>query len=147
LNSTLLLLAGIVLPIVFVSSLSVNSIYDFSRSQLEEICRLKNRDQRFGIILKHHEQALLAWALVYLIGLLFGLYCAVDLLGGFGDGPWQWSLQVLGRGFGLMTAFVLVAVILPWTIARVSGEHFLFIAWPATHVLLTILNHLLYNLF
>jgi CBS domain containing-hemolysin-like protein len=110
---------------------------DFSRSKLDDICRRRGRESRFGVILKHHRRALLAvdWLLVLVTLLMTGLL--------FSDRQW-WPSTPMGAAGWLAVSGELLAVaciylsallVLPWTLARIGGERYLFAVWPLIAVL------------
>lgn len=115
------------------------SLRDFSRSRLEDICKDHDRVERFGDILQHHEKCLVlgeSGLLLLLITLTWvtvrseyieSFYIPASL--GWDTVPW-WLFRVIAGVSMLCLAFVL----LPWTIARVRGEIFLFRCWPLLSV-------------
>ncbi len=124
--TTLLLLVG------FLSALACYSLRGFSRSRLDEICGRHGREERFGVILRRAESALLAVELFDTLVSLLLVLVAFNWLK-----LWQppvatapgW-LAYLVELFLVLFVLVFSVVILPWTLARVVGERFLFRAWP-----------------
>lgn len=123
--------AATALGACFFAALFAYSLRDFSRSRLEEACAARNRNDRFGVILKEHADALLAveWLLALLIASLavstFRWLTADDLEGS--PDPWSTvTLQTLSFAFVVS----LVVVVVPWCVARVVGERVLAFAWP-----------------
>ena len=124
--SCLMLFAG------FVVSFTAYCLRDFSRSRLKEICLERNREERFGEILKNHESATVVSDLLMLL-----IVIASAML---------WFLVIqprsletpAARAFWLATLAVTGAilllgflwVILPWTVSRVVGEVWLYRMWP-----------------
>jgi CBS domain containing-hemolysin-like protein len=153
--------AGFLLLSSLFSALAVYSLRDFSRSRLEKICRFKGRKDRFGVILKQHADALLATELLstFLMVLFVALVFA-------GMSPWQpmaadaidgpttqvsesaWSvldgttlvatIVFVAKVVLVGLLLVLVAVVIPWTVARVAGEKFLYHIWPMLSGLLAV---------
>lgn len=136
-DPTLEILTGVSLLAGFMLSCSCFALRDFSRSRLDEICRKRDRTERFGAILKAHETALVAAELfltatiVVLLGLTFSLLSrwqpsSTDLAG------WTaYLLEVVSIGF----VFLLATLMLPWTLARVRGEAIIERYWPVLNLL------------
>ncbi|HUG92092.1 MAG TPA: hypothetical protein VML55_14730, partial [Planctomycetaceae bacterium] len=51
---------GVLSVLGFLCAVACYSLRGFSRSRLEEICRRRGREARFGVILREHERVLLA---------------------------------------------------------------------------------------
>lgn len=116
------------------------SLVDFSRSRLEEICEQKNKQDRFGEILKQHVVTLYLTDMTLLCLVCGGLSVVLH------NSDWSYpgtssftnilftGLMILMFIFGLSLSLV----ILPGTISHVMGERCLFYSWP----LLKLLNKL-----
>ena len=123
---------GIVAFVDFLLLLATFSLRDFSRSRLDEICLKRGRRDRFGDILRWDEDVLLLCELLAalvtaaLVGLVIDAFAFTTL-----PGPelWAW-VGYIGTAVGIGVAFLLGAVVLPWTLSRVGGERFLFRMWP-----------------
>lgn len=133
----LLLMLGVLLPIVFCSALAGHSLRDFSRSRLEEICRKRKQEQRFGTILRLHEQALLGWDIVCVVSLVTLFMTSTLYLGIIPRADGVWQPWLIFQAALVMIALAFVSVILPWTVSRVAGEPFLYLFWPTTRGMLT----------
>jgi CBS domain containing-hemolysin-like protein len=125
-------LAGLLLVLSFAASLAGYSLRNFSFSRLDEICTRAGRADRFGRILRHYEQTLIAAELLSAV-LMLAFFAAVLAWTDFGrpfpaDG-FEW-IVFAGKMLVALLAWLAVVVILPWTISRVAGERFLFRAWP-----------------
>ena len=135
--------AGLLLGLTFLSALAGYSLRDFSFSRLEEICERHGQPDRFSLILKRYERTLLAvdvlssLCIVALIAVAVGWLDLWDLPEDVaGWSAWIGEVVVLGA------ALLMVTVMLPWTVARVTGERFLYHAWPALTVLRSALRPL-----
>ncbi|MCH7687920.1 MAG: DUF21 domain-containing protein, partial [Planctomycetes bacterium] len=109
-----------VLILTFLSALACYTLRDFSRSRLNDICTRNNQQNRFGIILKKHEDTLLSVEILFLffsVGLI-SLLLSVELF----SYAAKWLLVAL--------ILILTGGIFPWTISRVAGEPFLYHLWP-----------------
>ena len=131
----------VLLLLAFWSALGCDSLRDFSYSRLEELCEANNVPERFGKVLKEQGSALLVleFTLTSVTLALSGLICVWI---GWPVGEmtlaigWKFVLQY--AGFALLTFFF--ADVLPWTIARVAAEKFLFRWWPVIEVLQSLLR-------
>lgn len=134
---TLLLLA-------FWSALGCDSLRDFSYSRLEELCNDHQVPDRFGKILKEQGSALLVleFMLTSVTLVLSGLICVwigwPTIREGQSDLRIGWTFVLQYAAFALLTFFF--ADVLPWTIARVAAERFLFRWWPVIEFLQMLLR-------
>ena len=137
--SLILFIAG------FFSILAMYILQDFSRSRLDDICRQRGRERRFGEILKRHEDVLLAAGCLGLLSVALLAVVLVRWLGLFSpvtETAVDGKVRVLEA---LLAAGVLLPAlaVLPWTVARVAGERFLCCCWPLLSVLTTLLRPLI----
>lgn len=137
--------AGALLIILLFSELATHSLRDFSRSRLEEYCRLKGRPKRFGMILKRHNDVLVASELLSLLALLAIVMVVVSwlsLVPPTSHTAAAWSAYISEL---VVFAVVLLSavVVIPWTVARVTGEKYVYFVWPALKTLLTVAHPLL----
>jgi len=129
----------------FFGILAMYSLHGFSRRRLDDVCREQGREQRFGVILRRHEDALLAMGCLCLLS---GTLLAVVLVRWLGllepvtNTVGDWGLRIFEV---LLTVGVLLPtmVVIPWAVARVVGENFLCRCWPLLNVLLTLLRPLI----
>jgi len=115
------------------------SLRDFSRRRLDEICRARGREARFGRILRNHERALLAvdMLLTAVVGLFVATATGLTILPAIEQAlPLQWIVTILG-GLVLLCGG---CVVVPWTLARLTGEAWLFRVWPVVSLGLTVLQ-------
>lgn len=127
--------AAVGLVASFVVALWAFSLRDFSRSRLEEACTARGRADRFGVIIKQYGDALLAleWLLLALVSAtavaMFRWLQSDDvdnLVEAWG------GIAVHAAGSIIVGGFLIV--VLPWSIARVSGEPILAATWPVIAV-------------
>jgi CBS domain containing-hemolysin-like protein len=117
-------------------SLGYRALREFSRRDLEEICRRRGKPGRFGEILQEHDDVALG---VEIIG---NLTAALGLVSGaaWAGARWGYSIHTSALS-AVMTALVLglILVILrnwaPWAAARLFAEGFLFRTWPTWRIL------------
>jgi CBS domain containing-hemolysin-like protein len=122
--------ASLLLAVNFLLAWCSYSLRDFSRSRLEEICRRKQRERRFGQILKQYESVLLATELLQLVVVLAFVtaVCVWLELPVKGVSAEWWA--VVGKMALLLPIVYVLWILVPWTLARVAGEQLLYAAWP-----------------
>ncbi|QDU44939.1 Magnesium and cobalt efflux protein CorC [Symmachiella dynata] len=131
-----LLFTGISIALLFFSALAAYSFSDFSRRRLEEICRRRGLNDRFGMILRHYEQAVLGWQLVSLLSFVAALISGARSCGFSLSDTGDWTLADVGSAVLLGGTLFFSAVIFPWAISRVAGESFICFTWSMTRGLL-----------
>lgn len=128
-DNAILIVAGGCLGGSFFLSTAAYSLRNFSRSRLQQMCRDRNRTERFGEILKQDESALLACELLAILGVTIGLCLLAAWRGVPHAGP---SIPLRGVlelvGLALAVLFGLVTV--PWSLSLVAGEWLLVRTWP-----------------
>ncbi|MFG0296496.1 MAG: hemolysin family protein [Maioricimonas sp. JB045] len=109
-------------------SIGCYSLRNFSRSRLEQICRARKNEDRFGLILKWDEQALQACELLFGFSsiALIMLFCATRY--GAAESFSWWPF--LGDLVGITVTLGLSLLMLPWSLSRVWGEELLYLLWP-----------------
>jgi len=130
-------LAGLLLILDLVTAIGCYSLRDFSRSRLDEVCRKHNNPARFGLILKRQERSLLALEFLFtLVTVIFVAFCVYwgKLLPFDSAAQTDW-FSLLAKAFLLLALLLSVNVVLPWSVARVAGESFLYRTWPLINVM------------
>jgi CBS domain containing-hemolysin-like protein len=103
---------------------------EFSRHHLQEICAARQQLDRFGDVVRHHDEAALA------AEMLTAMTTVVFAIAG-GIFGWErvaaepaawWELTVLASVLALAAAVFVVCV--PWAVVRVGAEWFLYHSWP-----------------
>ncbi|MDC0935774.1 hemolysin family protein [Pirellulales bacterium] len=130
-SSALLWTSIAALLAVTLTNLGYRALRDFSRRDLEEICRRRDRSKRFGEILRLHETVALGVEILA----AFATALAVTSMVAFAAVRWETSTDVsFGRlllAAGLIGALIAAArTCLPWGAARVYQGQFLFHTWP-----------------
>ena len=113
-------------------STAIQSLREFSRSKLEEICEHKNHKTRFGHILRFHQdvllitEALFSFVLFVFILSLFVYFFGANVL-----------LHAIENRLSFVLNLIIVAGIsiilthvLPWSLSRISAENCLYYCWP-----------------
>ena len=137
-NVALTLLVGLLTMLTILGSFTCESLRSFSRSRLDEACWRLRRRERLGVILRRSTEAFLAaelFTVVFfvLLAALAGVRVTNELADEAGASGW---LAVLTEPALLIAISVLVFFLLPWCLARVTGERFLARAWPALELLI-----------
>jgi putative hemolysin len=136
------ILCGLLI-LVFGAAFGCYALRDFAYSRLEEICDQKGVPQRFREILTLQEQALLALELVVTLSLIAATVVFWTLRGGFpGGSPYAvaWRIVEYALAAG---GLLVIADLLPWTLAQVRAERFLCRFWPVIRSLLFVMRPVL----
>lgn len=134
----------ILLLLAFWSALGCDSLRDFSYSRLEELCEANGVPDRFGKVLKEQGAALLVleFVLTSVTLALSGVICiwigSPIVVDGQMTQHIGWSFVLQYAVCALLTFFF--ADVLPWTIARVAAERFLYRWWPVIELLQSMLR-------
>ena len=130
-------IAGLLFILNILLSIVCYSLRDFSRSRLDEICKAKKNPDRFGVILKLHERAQLTTDVLSWLALLAFIVFAsawLQLMEPLKSSDSEISIANSIVNFvGLLVVSIPSIVILPWLIARVQGEAFLYRSWPCVN--------------
>ncbi len=118
------------LGLTSLAAIGVRSLRDFSRSELQEICKRNHRLERFGQIARKHEITALGVGMLGAIAAALFVGSAVCWRLSLLDDPtnlsWQ-SVVVIALLVGVVLAFFRVGI--PWSIARVCAAPFVFYTW------------------
>jgi CBS domain containing-hemolysin-like protein len=117
-------------------SLGYRALREFSRRDLEEICRRHGKPDRFGEILQHHDDVALG---VEIVG---NLAAAMGLVTGAAWAGWRWEFSIhdspataVGAALTLGVVIVVLRTWAPWAGARLFAEGFLYYTWPMWRLL------------
>jgi CBS domain containing-hemolysin-like protein len=127
----------LILATAFGSFLS-ESLQHFSRSRLDQACRRLGRIERFGVILRRSADALLTVRLLTLVLLLIlaawtGIRFVSDLID---ERNSPGRLVVFLEPILIAAVFVVMFALIPWGLARVTGEQVLARIWPGLEFLI-----------
>lgn len=118
------------------ASLGVRSLRNFSRHDLEEICRRRGKPKRFSQVLRLHETTALG------VEMLAIMLAALSVLSSYlwTTKNWQFSAADSGSALlltvvGIGLALAIATTWIPWATSRVFAEVFLFYTWPLWKVL------------
>ena len=136
-NVMLSLLVGLLIVLAFVGTFTCESLRCFSRSRLDEACWRIGRRDRLSVVLRRSTEALLAAqsvtvVLVVILAAIAGVRVVSELSNDAGPSRW---VGTVAEPLVLLAGFVLLFFLLPWCLARVTGERFLARAWPALETL------------
>lgn len=117
-------------------NLGYRALREFSRHDLAEICSRRGRPERFGEILRGHDDVALG---VEIVG---AFMAALALLSGAGWGAARWNfepnqspLALVATAAAMGFALVVARTWAPWAGARVFAEEFLYRTWPLWRVI------------
>lgn len=134
------LLAGLLIVMAVLGCFTCESLRSFSRSRLDEACWQIGRRERLSVILRRSVEAFLAAGLITIVGVVLlaaiaGVRVANDVTDETGGSAW---IAVVSESVVVIAGFVLAFFLLPWCLARVTGERYLARVWPALEVLIRI---------
>ncbi|TWT96598.1 Magnesium and cobalt efflux protein CorC [Botrimarina colliarenosi] len=125
-QSTLFWTAAASLVATSLTAISSRALREFSRTDLQEICRRRDRLDRFGEILRQHETTALGIDLLGAFAVaLFAIATFAWTLGRYDQ---ELALFAVAAVVGLTLAMLRVAA--AWAFSRVFAEPFLFHTWP-----------------
>ena len=118
----------------FACGVFTQSLREFSRGKLDELCRDRGTPDRFGSVLKNREPVLVvARSATFVLDVACVLLAAGGLrlpLPGHADaGVWR-RWETWAGWAALAPAAVLLLSVLPWAVARVASEPLLARLWP-----------------
>ena len=123
-----LALAGGSMVATCLASLGSRSLRQFSRHDLEEICRRNHQPELFGDILRRHQRvALGAEIMAVVFGSLLAVTGTMWLSRGWQQQPAWAHVATVGLLLGVVLTGTIVWV--PWAVSRVSAEWFIFHTW------------------
>jgi putative hemolysin len=139
-NVVLTLLVGLLILLTFLGSFTCESLRCFSRSRLDEACWRIGRRERLAIVLRRSTEAFLAAELVTLISLILlaaiaGVRITNELA--FDSGASGW-IAAIAEPLVALGGFVAAFFLIPWCLARVTGERYLARVWPSIEILLRV---------
>jgi CBS domain containing-hemolysin-like protein len=113
------------------AAMGARVLRDFSRHQLQEICEQRQQLDRFGDVVRHHEETALGVELI--AGMTTTLFAVAGGLYGWErvvTEPIAWiELAAIVAVIALVAAVVVVC--LPWAVVHVGAERFLYYSWPS----------------
>jgi CBS domain containing-hemolysin-like protein len=112
-------------------NLGYRALRQFSRHELAEICTRSGKPERFGEILRHHEEVALG------VEILTGFTAALGVIAGAACAEARWNLQIEHSWSALLSVSAAIGLVLvmlrtwaPWAGARLFAEGFLYRTWP-----------------
>jgi len=137
-NALAMIVVAFAILAAALSSFARESLRDFSRARLDEACRRLGRPERFGVILRRATEALLTVQFIAAIAFVF----LAGIAGARFAGDLSEQENTIGRTTLLLEPVVLVAgfiltfSLIPWSLARVTGERFIAGVWPVLEFLI-----------
>jgi len=119
------------------------ALREFSRRDLEEICRGHGQPDRFGEILRDHDEVALG------VEILAGFATAIGLVAGAAWASAHWNFVIksspwalLGTALSLGLVLVVVRTWAAWVGVRLFAEAFLYYTWPLWRVVAVVMRPL-----
>lgn len=113
------------------ASIGIRALRSFSRHDMEEICRKRGLPERFSQVLRLHESV--ALGVEMLAKLMTTVFVVSTVLWTYQ----AWQIPSLEDGSSLLLTAVGIGILsmiantwIPWVVARVYAENFLFLTWP-----------------
>ncbi len=122
-----LLLATVGLAMTCLAAIAANSFAEFSRSDLEDICRRRKSPQRLGQILHGYRNVRLAAETLQVMGTAIFIGAAMFWLQPQEPLAWNRILASLALGALLLLA---LEIWVPWAIARLWATPLVYFSWP-----------------
>lgn len=114
-----------------IASLGARALREFSRHDLEELCRRRDRPERFGHVLRLHDTVALSIEMLALLCASLAVVAGYSwvLVRGLIDVEASWlNFVLIAAVLGLILTIAITW--LPWAIARVFSTGFLYYTWP-----------------
>jgi CBS domain containing-hemolysin-like protein len=129
-TTTLFGIAAAALGINCLAAISACALAEFSPAELEEICRKWNKLSRLGHVLRWREQVGLAMQSLRTLALAASAAIGSIALWQYSQ-PLDFALAAWGPGLAAGAILMLAANHwLPWSVARLWADPYLFFAWP-----------------
>jgi CBS domain containing-hemolysin-like protein len=124
------------------AAIASRALREFSRHNLQEICERHQKLDRFGEVVRDHDEVGLGLeifvVLATTLAVIAGGAWAADQFAP-GNSPW-WTLLVI---VAVATAILsLTNVALPWSLARIGIESFVYFTWPYWRLLSALMSPL-----
>lgn len=133
--SLLWISVGALLTTAFVN-FGVRSLREFSRHDLAQICSRRGNPERFGQILRRHEEVALGVEMISAFIGVLGILAAAA----WATLHWKFSLTaslgtLIAASLSLGLVFLSVRTWVPWAGARLFAESFLYLTWPLWRII------------
>ena len=125
-----------------VSNLASRSLREFSRHDLEEICRRRDKPERFTQILQEHEPVGLGIEILSVLLTVFSVVAGSAWTVARGGIDLPSGLALMGTAGVLSLILVAAMVWISRAVARVFSEEFLYYSWPLWKLLAVIVSPL-----
>jgi CBS domain containing-hemolysin-like protein len=112
------------------AAVAARALREFSRHDLQEVCERHQKLDRFGEVVRDHDRVALGLemfvVLATTLAVVAGSFWAWDEIA---PGNWSW-VALLAIGAVLSAVLATINVALPWSLARVGVESWLYFTWP-----------------
>jgi CBS domain containing-hemolysin-like protein len=117
------------------AAIAARALREFSRHNLQEICERHQKLDRFGEVVRDHDEVALGLEVFVVLGAALAIVAggawAADQLAP-SDSPW-WTLVAIVAVATIILSLTNVA--LPWSLARIGIESFVYFTWPCWRLL------------
>ena len=124
------------------AAIAARALREFSRHDLQEICERRQKLDRFGEVVRDHDDVALGLEIFVVLAVTLAV-AATSLwsLDEFALGTPTWS-TMLSTVAALAAILSITNVGLPWTLARIGAEPFLYFTWPIWRTLSAVVSPL-----
>lgn len=113
------------------AAIGARSLAGFSRHEMEEVCRRRGAPHRLGDILKHYDRFALAAETFQVLGTAAAVAATLRWTRlRFYQGAIPDESQMLIVVAACFAILLVIEIWIPWTVARLWAEPFLFLTWP-----------------
>jgi CBS domain containing-hemolysin-like protein len=124
------------------AAVAARALREFSRHNLQEICERHQKLDRFGEIVRDHDEVALGLEVFIVLGttlaVVTGSAWAADQ-SAQGVSPWCTLVAIVATATAILS---LTNVALPWSLARIGIEAFVYFTWPYWRLLSTLMSPL-----
>ncbi|QEG34292.1 hemolysin family protein [Bythopirellula goksoeyrii] len=125
-----------------ICNLAARSLREFSRHDLEEICRRREKPERFTNILQEHDRVGLGIEILSVVLAVFSAVAGSAWTVARGGSDLTSGLALLGTAAVLALVLVTSMVWVSRAVARVFSEEFLYHSWPLWKLLAVVVSPL-----
>ena len=117
------------LLVTSIAAIGAKSLREFSRRELEEICRRRNSDLRFSEILRLYDRVAVGLEGLHVATTVVFVTAVVGATSIYAEStPQNWPVYATASGIAMAALFVMKTWI-PWAVARLWAAPFLFRTW------------------
>ncbi len=111
------------------AAVAARALDDFSRHVLQEVCQRRGVPDRFGVIVLNHKPAAMAAECLRTVAIFAAGGAFARALLKYGE-PALGFAELVGIAVAAVAAMAVIAILIPWAIARHWSEAYLAATWP-----------------